>query len=98
MNRVMQREAVGDVPAGAVDVEGDGLAVVVGELAQTLDRGFGAVLLDVPDEIDVAESIRLLLPERVADGIDELAEQTIIELAHGGRVFHSACRNLALLS
>jgi len=81
-NRVVQCETVRDVAAGAVDVHGNGLAAGVGELAQPFDGDLRAVLVDVAYEVDVAQAIRLFLPEDVTDGIDQLAEQTIVQLAH----------------
>ena len=60
---VVDGEPVGDVAAGAVDVERDRPAVVVGQLAEPLDDAARGVLLDVADEVDVAKTIRLLLAE-----------------------------------
>ena len=60
----MDREAVGDVAAGAVDVQRDGPLAVVGQLPQALDDAARAVLVDVPDQIDVAQPVGLLLPKR----------------------------------
>ena len=55
----MDRQAVGDVAAGAVDVERDRPRVVVGQLAEPLDDAARRVLLDVADEVDVAKPIGL---------------------------------------
>jgi hypothetical protein len=81
-DRVVEREPVGDVAAGAVDIKRDRLAVVVGELTEPLDRAFGGVFLDVADKVDVAESIGVLLAEQLLDLIDELDEQAIGDFAH----------------
>ena len=54
---VVDGEAVGDVAAGAVDEERDRLVVLVGQLAQPLDAGARGVLLDVADQVDVAQPI-----------------------------------------
>ena len=57
---VVDGEAVGDVAAGAVDVERDRPVVVVGELAQALDADARGVFLDVADQIDVAQPVARL--------------------------------------
>ena len=54
---VVDGQAVGDVAAGAVDVERDRPVVVVGQLAQPLDAAARGVLLDVADQVDVAQPI-----------------------------------------
>ena len=55
----MDREAVGDVAAGAVDVERDRPRVVVGQLTEPFDDAARRVLLDVADEVDVTKPIGL---------------------------------------
>ena len=79
---VVDGEAVGDVAAGAVDEERDRLAVLVGELAQPLDAGARGVLLDVADQVDVADAIGCLLAQLRADRFDELGDQAFVQLSH----------------
>ena len=79
---VVDGQAVGDVAAGAVDVEVDRPVVVVGELAQPLDAEARGVFLDVADQVDVALPVALLLAELRADGIDELGDQAIAQFTH----------------
>ena len=78
----MDGEAVGDVAAGAVDEQGDRLVVLVRQLAQPLDAGARGVLLDVADQVDVAEPVACLLAQLRADRIDELGDQAIAQLSH----------------
>ena len=66
----------------AVDVELDGFLAVAGELAQLLYDGARRVLLDVADEVDVPEGVRFSLRTEVLDGIDQIGEQTFVEVAH----------------
>src|SRR5712672_47331 len=74
---VVDGEAVGDVAARAVDEEGDGLAVVVGQVAQALDTRARGVLFHVTNQIDVAEAIARLLPELRAHGVNELGYEAL---------------------
>jgi hypothetical protein len=53
-NRIVNRQAVGHVAAGAVDVQGDGFVAFARQLAHALDGRACAVLVDVTDEVDVA--------------------------------------------
>ena len=78
----MDGEAVGDVAAGAVDVERDRPVVVVGELAQPLDADARGVFLDIADQIDVAQPVALFLAELRADGVDQLGDQAIAQFSH----------------
>ena len=82
---IVNREAVGHVAACAVDVQGDGLLAVVGQLPQPLDDAARAVLLDVADEIDVAQPVGLLLAKRLLDRVHQLVEQPFADVAHIGR-------------
>src|SRR3954469_22749557 len=82
LEHVVNREAVGDVAACTVDVQRDGFTTVVGQLAQPLDDHAGVVPFDVTDEVDVAKSLRLLLFEQIPDSIDNLFEQTCVQIAH----------------
>src|SRR5204863_7969180 len=75
-------QAVGDIAAGAVDVDRDRLAAVVGELAEPLDAGARGVLLDVANEIDVAELVALLLAELRPHGLDQLDDKSVAQLTH----------------
>src|SRR5262249_57373340 len=84
----------GDVAAGAVDVEVDGLAAVICQLAEPLDRDASDVFLDVADQVDVAQAIGLLLPQQVLYRIHQFAEQPFIELAHRAELLHAACRRV----
>ena len=79
---VVDGEAVGDVAAGAVDEERDRLVVVVGELAQPLDAGARGVLLDVADQVDVAQPVARLLAELRADRVDELGDEAFVQFSH----------------
>jgi hypothetical protein len=85
---VVNGEAVGHVAAGAVDEERDRLVVLVGELAQPLDAGARGVLLDVADQVDVADAIASLPPQLRAHGVDELGDQAFVQLSHRGRLSH----------
>ena len=79
---VVDGEAVGDVAAGAVDEQGDRLAVVVGQLAQPFDTGARGVFFDVADQIDVAQAIADFLAQLRADRVDELGDKAFIQFAH----------------
>ena len=79
---VVNREAVGDVAAGAVDEERDRPVVVVGELAQPLDADARGVFLDVADQIDVAQPVAGFLPELRANRVDQLGDQAIAQVSH----------------
>src|SRR5262245_20962692 len=76
----MNREPVGDVSAGAVDVESNRSGVVVGQLAKALDHSACCIFFDVADEVDVAQTIGSLLTEDSPDSIDQLADQTFVQL------------------
>ena len=79
---VVDGEAVGDVAAGAVDVEADRPRVVVRELAQPLDAEAGGVFFDIADQIDVALPIALFLAELRADRIHQLGDESIAQFTH----------------
>ncbi len=81
-NRVVDGEAVGDVPAGAVDEDGDRPVVLVRQLAEALDAGPRRVLLDITDQIDVAQPVARFLAELGADGVDKLRDQAIAQFSH----------------
>jgi hypothetical protein len=81
-NGVVNGEAVGDIPAGAVDEDGDRPVVLVGELTEPFDAAPCRILLDVADEINIPQPVRCFLAELRADGIDELRDQTIAQLSH----------------
>src|SRR4051812_24424161 len=82
LEHIVNREAVGDVAPCTVDVQRDGFPTVVGQLAQPLDDHAGVVPLDVTDEVDVAKSLGLLLFEQIPDSVDDLLEQTCVQIAH----------------
>ena len=82
---VVNRQAVGDVAAGAVDVERDRAGVVVGQLAQAFDDAARRVFFDVADEIDIPQPVRLLLAQGCLQRIDELEDQSIVQVAVDGR-------------
>ena len=84
MQRVVEREAVGDVSSCAVDEDPNGPAAVVGELAGPLDYSPGAVLIDVTDEVDVAEPVGLFLLEHVLDGVHKVPQQAVADVGHIG--------------
>src|SRR5262249_55260318 len=81
-DRVVDRQAVGHVAAGAVDEEGNGPIVLAGQLAQALDAGPRGVLLDVTDEIDVAQPLRSLLAPLGAHHVYELGDSSIAQFFH----------------
>ena len=81
-NRVVDGEAISDVPAGAVDEDSDRPVVLVRQLAEPLDARPRRVLLDITDEIDVAQPVGCLLAELGADGVDKLRDQAIAQLSH----------------
>ena len=78
----MDGEAVGDIAAGAVDVEADRPRVVVRELAEPLDAEASRILFDVTNQIDVALSFALLLAELRADGVHQLGDKAIAQFTH----------------
>jgi len=78
----VNREAVGDVAARAVDEQGDGPVAFVGELPEALDAGAGGVLLDGALPINNTEALALFLSQPSAHRIDELGDQGIAQLSH----------------
>ena len=82
---IVNRETVGHVAACAVDVQGDGPLAVVGQLPQALDDAARAVLVDVADEIYVAQPVGLLLAKRLLDRVHQIVEQPVADVAHIGR-------------
>ena len=80
---VVNGEAVGDVAAGAVDVQRDRPGVVVGELAQPLDDAARDVFLDVADEVDVAQPIGRFLPQDALDRVDQVEHEPVVQVAVG---------------
>ena len=68
---VVEGQPVRNIAPGAVDVDRDGPGVVVGELTQPLDGDAGGVLLDVPDEINVPEAVRLLFSDNLLNRVDQ---------------------------
>src|SRR4029077_4096533 len=74
---IVNGQDVGDVAAGAVDVEGDRPPAVARELAHALDTRARRVLLDVSDEIDVTQPRAGLLPEHLTDSVDELGDRAL---------------------
>ncbi len=82
LNRVVERQPVGDVAARTVDVQRDGFCTVVRQFAEPFDGCAGAVLLDVPDEINVAQAVRLLFADDLLDGVHQFVEQAIVDFAH----------------
>jgi hypothetical protein len=79
---VVQRKPIGNVAAGTVDVQGDGFVAFVGKFPKSFDRLSGRILLDVADEVDVAEAIALLFADDSFDRVDEFTEQALIYLGH----------------
>jgi len=55
-------QAVGDVAAGAVDVQRHRPRIVVGQLTQPLDDPARRIFLDVADEVDIAKTIGCFFP------------------------------------
>jgi hypothetical protein len=53
----------------------------VSHLAELLDHAPCDVLFNVADEVDVAKPRRRLLAEDAFDGVDQLADETIVEIA-----------------
>ena len=76
---VVDGQPIGDVAAGAVDVDRDRLAAVVGQFAQSLDDGPRGVFLDITDEVDVAQAIGLLFSDNLLDRVDQLVEQPFVD-------------------
>src|SRR5262245_1858888 len=77
---IVDREAVGDIAAGSVDVERDGPGVVVRKLAQALDDVASDVLFDVADEVDIAQAIRRFFSESAFYRVDEIEDETVVEI------------------
>jgi hypothetical protein len=82
LGHVVDGEAVGHVAACAVDEQGDRLGVLVRQLAQPLDAGARRVLLDVADQVHVADTIACLLAQLRPDGVHELDDQAFAQLSH----------------
>jgi hypothetical protein len=80
---VVNRQAVGHVSAGTVDIETDRTVVVVGQLPQPLYTQPGRVFLDVSNQIHIALTLALLLAKLRPDGFDQFGDQTIAQLTHG---------------
>src|SRR5262245_63429119 len=87
-NGVVKGEAVGDIPAVAVDEDRNRPVVLVGELTQPFDAGPGGILFDVADEINIPQPLRGFLAELRADGVDELRDQAIAQLSHQNSLSH----------
>jgi hypothetical protein len=78
----VNREAVRDIAAGAVDEQRDRPVVVVRQLPKPLDAAASGVLLDVANQVDVAQAVRCFLPQLRAHRIYELGDQTIAQITH----------------
>ena len=59
-----------------------GRSLSFGELAQALDAAARGVLLDVADQVDVAQPIARLLAQLRADRVDELGDQAFAQFSH----------------
>jgi hypothetical protein len=79
-NRVMNRQAVGHIAAGTVDVQRNRTRIVVGEFAKPLDHPACRVFFDVADEVNVAKPVRRLLSEHALDSVDQFANEAIVQL------------------
>jgi hypothetical protein len=79
---IVNGEAVGDVAAGAVEEEGNRLAVLAGELSQTLDADAGVVFFDVANQVDVAQPLACFFADLGAYGVQQLRDQPIAQLSH----------------
>src|SRR5690606_3469055 len=89
-DRVVEREPVGHVAPGAVDIQPDLAPALVGQLAKAFDDGPRAVLVDVADQVDVAQALGLLPAEDVLDGGDQIVQEALVELAHHAARFRTA--------
>jgi hypothetical protein len=78
---VVQGEAVGDVAAGAVDVQGNRAVAVVRHFAQAFDHAARDVLFDVSDQVDVTQAIGRFLAEDCLDRVNQIEHQPIVQIA-----------------
>src|SRR5207249_9318944 len=81
---IVNGEAVGDVAAGAVDVERDRARILGRQLAEPFDTESRGILLDVAYEVDVAQPFDRLFSQLRTNCIDQLGDQAIAQLTHHG--------------
>jgi hypothetical protein len=91
-DRIVDGQTIGDVAPRAVDVKRDGPSAVIGEFAKPLDDSASDVFLDVTDEVDIAQPVRLLPAHQSSDRLDEFVQQPLVQLAHWRQRLHAACR------
>src|SRR5204862_3955114 len=96
-DRVVDGQAVGDVPSRAVDVESNRTVAVVGQIAQPFDAQPRGILLDVADQIDVTQPLARFLPQLLPHRIDQFGDQSIAQLTHRDNIIIAPRRTSALL-
>ena len=89
---VVNGQTVGDVAAGAIDVDRNRPRVVVGEFPETLDDRPRRVFLDVADEVDIPEAVRLLFSDDLFHRLYQFREYLVVDFAHLRRTSHASCR------